>query len=337
MSTPRSVPYVLGFLAFAGICAAWASSGFKSPALAGPRPRLLYVSDPKISEVAVFSLPALVLEGTLIGFTTPHGLCSNDDNGNIWVTSTGTRMLLEYAHGGTSPIETLSDPTGLPFGCDVDRPHQKVWVTNIRDAASPSPPPPCNPTPSGPGELEVFNPNTGTWSCSYYAALLKSDISVALDPSGNAYVDGLTSSKHFALAKLPAGSTTIQQITISGGSVHYPGMVQWYGDGNYLAVGDRRCDAPRTTCIYHVKISGFTGTIIGKTKFKAYNGHVICDMAQGSIGAHGLKFLAGGDDESACGYAATSVDRWAFPAGGLPTNNNHSIAFSHPFGTAISR
>ena len=115
-------------------------------------------------------------------------------------------------------------------------------------------------------------------------------------------------------------------------------MVQWYKDGNYLAVGDRHCDTPRTTCIYHVsRFPGPTGTIIGKTKFKAYNGHVICDMAQGTIGARGLKFLAGGDDESSCHLAASSVDRWDYPAGGLPTNSNHSISISFlPFGTAIS-
>jgi hypothetical protein len=58
-------------------------------------------------------------------------------------------------------------------------------------------------------------------------------------------------------------------------------------------------------------------------------------MAQGVIGASGEKFLAGGDDESACGYAASSVNRWSYPAGGLPTNNNHAT-LTHPFGTAIS-
>ena len=138
------------------------------------------------------------------------------------------------------------------------------------------------------------------------------------------------------LAELPSGSTVIHQITITGGTIHYPGMVEWYKDGHYLAVGDRHCDTPRTTCVYHVSISGSTGTITGKTKFKAYNGHVICDMAQGAIGASGEKFLAGGDDESACGYATSSVNRWAYPAGGLPTNSNHAT-LTHPFGTAISK
>ena len=343
MSIPRSASYVLGFLAFAGICAAWVSGSFKSPALAGPRPRLLYVSDPKLSELAIFSLPALAQIGTITGLVQPHGLCS-DDKGNVWATSTGSRQIFEYAHGGVSPISVLSDPTGFPFGCAVDRPHNRLLVANIRDAVSPTPTPPpsCSPTPSGPGEIEIFDSATDKWLwCSYSAAFLQGDINVASDPKGNVYVDGFTSSKRFVLAELPAGSTTIQQVTITGGTIHYPGMVQWYEDGKYLAVGDRRCDTPRTTCIYHVRIKntkkGPTGRIIGRTKFQTYNGHAICDMAQGTIGASGLKFLAGGDDESSCHRAATSVDRWAYPAGGAPTNNNHHLHHFLPFGTAISR
>jgi hypothetical protein len=339
MSTPRLVPYVLGFLAFAAICAAWAAGGVKSPALAAPRPRLLYVSDPTIGNVAIFSLPKLALVGTLTGFSAPHGLCA-DDRGNVWVTSTGARLLLEYQRGGTSPIATLSDPTGFPFGCVVDRSRQKLLVANIRDAASPSPspPPPCAPHPSGPGEIEVFDSVTNTWMwCSYNAAFLRRDMSVAVDPPGNAYVVGLTSSNQFALGELPAGKTQIRRIKIIDGTINYPGMVQWYENGHYLAVGDRRCGKPITTCVYEVSISGSTGKIIGETKFKAYNGSAICDMAQGTIyRSGGSTYLAGGDDESSCGYAASSVEQWAFPAGGTPINSNPSTS-NHPFGTAISR
>ena len=312
MSTLRSASYALGVLAFAGICAVYVVGGFKSAALAAPV-RLLFVSDPKVNEMAIYSLPDLILRGTITGLNTPHGLCS-DPSGDIWATNTGTRQILEYTRTGTL-VATLSDPYGYPFSCSVDT----MAVGNITNM-------------SGPGETLVYT--TGI-PPSYDLAALHNVNGVAYDP-GDLYIDGRTSSGTFVLAELPSGSTVIHQITISGGTIHYPGMVQWDADDHYLAVGDRRCDTPRTTCIYHVKISGSTGTIIGKTKFEAYNCHVICDMAQGVIGASGLKFIAGGDDESACGYAATSVDRWAYPAGGLPTNNNHSIALTHPFGTAIS-
>ena len=67
--------YALGVLAFAGICTVCAVGGLNS-ALAAP-PRLLYVSDPVANVVVVFSLPDLVLRGTLTGFSKPHGLCSD--------------------------------------------------------------------------------------------------------------------------------------------------------------------------------------------------------------------------------------------------------------------
>jgi|HubBroStandDraft_4_1064222.scaffolds.fasta_scaffold00105_14 hypothetical protein len=323
MCTLRSASYALGVLAFAGICAICAIGSVKSALAAGPR--LLYVSDPTVSNIAVFSLPDLVIKGTITGLNQPDGLCS-DDGGNVWVTNFGTQQILEYAHGGTSPIATLTDSSGFPFACDVEHHrhgHHDLAVANLHNA------------PSGPGETEKYPDSTGPPLPSYDLAAMYTVRGEGYDPHGNLFIDGQTHTGAFVLAELTAGSTAVHQLTFTGGTIHLPGMLQWYADGNYLAVGDRRCDTPRTTCVYHVKISGSTGTITGKTKFKAYNGHVICDMAQGAIGASGEKFLAGGDDESACGYATSSVNRWVYPSGGLPTNSNHST-LTHPFGTAIS-
>jgi hypothetical protein len=309
-STLRAASYTLGVCAFVAICAVCAISGLKSALAADPR--LLFVSDPVADNVAIFSLPDLALKGTLTGLNQPHGLCSTPA-GDIWATNTGTRQIIEYTHSGTL-IATLTDPYGYPVGCAFDG----LAVANSHNL-------------SGPGETVVYSHNPPP---SYDLAALHSVQELGYDP-GDLYIDGRTKSGTFVLAELPSGSTVIHQITITGGTIHYPGMVEWYADGHYLAVGDRRCDTPRTTCVYHVSISGSTGTITGKTKFKAYNGHVICDMAQGVIGASGEKFLAGGDDESGCGYATSSVNRWAYPAGGLPTNSNHAT-LTHPFGTAIS-
>ena len=320
MSTLRSASYALGVLAFAGICAiaTW-PGGPRLSALAAPVPRLLFVSDPGANEVAVFSLPDLVSKPTItVGLNRPHGLCSTP-GGDIWVANTGTQQMLEYPRVGGPPIGTLTDKDGYPWACDVDHSNNLAYV-NRTDTHKKR---------SGPGELE----HGGLPSTNYKRMV--EDHFVSWDP-GNLYVDGLTKTGHFILAELPAGSTKMFTIKIVGGTIHSPGMVQWYAPGSYLAVGDRRCDigGTRTTCVYHVSISGSTGTIIGKTTFEAYNGHLICDMAQGTIGASGEKYIAGGDDESACGYATSSVDRWPYPQPeGTPTNHS---TFAHPFGTAIS-
>ncbi len=312
MSTLRSASYTLGVLAFTGICAICFICGPRLSAVGAPVPRLLFVSDPTAGLVKIFSLPDLVVRGTLTGFSQPRGLCS-DPSGNIWVANSGTNQLFEYTRTGTL-ISTLTDPTGVPVGCAIDI--HDTWAANYIDF-------------SGPGEPNHFNP-----AYSPTDSHVKHVNNLGLDPAGNLYFDGLRPDGTFVLGEVPLGSSSITIIHITGGTLHAPGMVQWYAPGPYLAVGDRRCGTPRSTCIYHISISGSTGTIVGKTTFDAYNGHVICDMAQGTIGASGEKYIAGGDDES-CGYATSSVDRWAYPAGGMPTNHNNT-ALTHPFGTAIS-
>jgi hypothetical protein len=326
MSTPRSASYARAALAFAGICAVCAIGGLNSAALAAPVTGHLFVSDPSASVLEIFSLPNLVAKATIAGLSRPRGLCP-DGNGNVWVANYGTQQMFKYSSTGTLTA-TLNDPSGFPFACSIDRgPHHShdLAAANIRNT-------------SGPGETEIWIDGVGIPLPSKDYVPMPTVRGEAYDTHSNLFVDGQTNTGAFVLGELPAGSSTITGITVTGGTIHLPGMLQWDEHDHYLAVGDRRCDSPRSTCVYHMSISGSTGTITGKTKFKAFNGHVICDMAQGEIyDSAGVTYLAGGDDESACGYAATSVNRWAFPAGGLPTSNNHSITLTHPFGTAVSR
>jgi hypothetical protein len=329
----RSASYTLGVLAFAGICAVCAVGGLKSAALAAPAPSLLFVSDETANTLTVFSLPDLGAKGTRSGLNQPQGLCSTP-TGDIWVANRGTRQMLEYSPTGTL-IKTVTDPDGYPFACSVD----ELAYANIQNVSSPGPPASPDPSPSpcaspmsGPGETEVYN---GTSSTSYDNPQLYCVDGVAYEPA-DLYIVGQSEQKTFVLAVLKAGSSTIQVITANN-TIHEPGMVQWDAEDGYLAIGDRSCDGPNTTtCVYHVSL---TGTIIGTpTRFKAYNGQPICDMAQGVIGGSGKeKYLAGGDDESACSARETksAVYRWAFPGGGAPTNYNNST-LTHPFGTAIS-
>jgi hypothetical protein len=74
---------------------------------------LLYISDFNNSSVYVYSWPKLKAVGTLTGFTNPQGLCT-DKAQNVWISNTGGANLEEFAHGGTTPIATLSDAGFLP-------------------------------------------------------------------------------------------------------------------------------------------------------------------------------------------------------------------------------
>ena len=74
---------------------------------------LLYASDSAADVVNVFSYPRGKLVGTLTGFQTPQGMCV-DKAGNVFITNSGLGEILEYAHGGTTPIATISNQRMAP-------------------------------------------------------------------------------------------------------------------------------------------------------------------------------------------------------------------------------
>jgi hypothetical protein len=80
---------------------------------------LLYVTDAGTNTVVVYSYPKFKIVGTLTGFTNPQGDCVDKAN-NVWIANTQTSQLIEYAHGGTTPIATLDDPNQYPVGCSFE-------------------------------------------------------------------------------------------------------------------------------------------------------------------------------------------------------------------------
>lgn len=90
---------------------------------------LLYVSDYQNDAVYVFSFPAGELTGTLSGFAGPFGECT-DTAGNVFIANARPPEVLEYAHGGTSPIATIKDPGQYPYACSVNPTTGNLAVTN---------------------------------------------------------------------------------------------------------------------------------------------------------------------------------------------------------------
>ncbi len=92
---------------------------------------LAYVSDSGTTGlVYVFSYPTGKRVGTLTGFYFPTGECV-DKHGDVWVLNMSPEVIVEYAHGGTSPIATLDDPVG-GFSCSTRRPAISQLPPSIR-------------------------------------------------------------------------------------------------------------------------------------------------------------------------------------------------------------
>lgn len=279
-------------------------------------PRLLFISDAGTNDLYIFTMPALALKATITGLNGPNGECS-DRSGNIWVANTDALELLLYSRSGTL-LNTLSDPTGSPIGCAVD-PSGNLAVTSY--------------DPFGSSAQVLIYPNaTYPPTQEFRNPALDFPFFPAYDPSGNLYVNGLDFFGHYILSEAAAGSTTLSTINISGGTLYFPGMVQWNLVANNLALGDQFCNGSPNACIYSATVSGSTATITGTTQLLTYEGGPVCDMVQGVLARLGRMVAGGGF--FLCG-APSTVNRWLFPAGGIPTNYNNSVV-SAPIGAAIS-
>jgi hypothetical protein len=158
---------------------------------------LLYVSDDGTNDVDIYSYPKGTLQGTLTGFSFPEGECT-DKKGDVFVTNDDAENVLEYAHGGTTPIATLSDTGYYPVGCSVDKITGDLAVTNTYNTSFTS------------GSVAIYQHASG--SPTYYTgAVLIYPHLCGYDPQGNSTWTASTVALLFNLAcfqKAPAGSPT---------------------------------------------------------------------------------------------------------------------------------
>ena len=80
---------------------------------------LLYVADQGANDVEVYSYPDGKLKGTLTGFQTPSGVCSNKA-GDVFILNGNGTTVEVYKHGGSSPVRTLDLPGYPELNCSVD-------------------------------------------------------------------------------------------------------------------------------------------------------------------------------------------------------------------------
>jgi hypothetical protein len=192
----------------------WMRAGTKSS-------DLLYVSNPGNDTVTVYAYQSRKLVGTLDGFSGPAGLCA-DTAGDVWITNEGEHDVIEYAHGGTQPIQTLDDGSEQPSACSVDKTTGNLAVLNADDVA-------VYPDASG-------SPTT-------YSGGVYGDYALGYGARGDLLVDGgsYDNSKIIAFAQLPSGMTRLKPVVLSK-TLQWgpPTLVQW--DGQFWVVGASTLD-----------------------------------------------------------------------------------------------
>jgi hypothetical protein len=255
---------------------------------------LLYVSND--DQLLVFSYPKGKLVGEIsVASGDFFGLCS-DSAGNVFVTSVGSRSqsyILEYAHGGTEPIATLSDP-GWADGCAVDPTTGNVAVTNYFADYPPYYHGDVVVFPKGQGPpSEYSDPNVGNFLfCSY-------------DATGDLFADG------GSIAELPVGGQSLSDITLDK---HVDASsIQWIDASQTFVVADRSGGPRGPIDIYQVQVSGSAGTVSGpiilRTKHNRSSRAAQFWTGDGRMVGPGL----------IRGEVAGLLVFWRYPKGGRPT------------------
>lgn len=268
------------------------------------RSTLLYVSDLGSDQVEVFSYPRAKLKGTLTGFSAPHGECV-DKAGNVFIDNEGASQILEYAHGGTTPIKILKDNGYFPSGCSIDPTTGNLAVANY------------SPLGSGPGGVAIYQHARGKPRHYFDSSGLFFYYYCGYDAHGNLFVDGMNSGANTVeFAELPAHSTHFKKITLNV-TVALPGGVQWAG--KHVAVGDQ-VSLSGPSKIDEFSITGTTGTEVGTTPLNNS-----CNVLQFWIS--GRRAIV----PNGCGH---SVMYFRYPAGGTPTKTIGGL--SSPVGVTLS-
>ena len=277
--------------------------------------RLLFVSDAGTDDVYMYLLPTLKLVGTITGFVQPQGECA-DTKGNVWITDTNAQTIYEVSHQGRLE-NSLVDPNGYPVGCAWNPKNGDLAVMNLFGIEG------------GQGSVLVYP--SGSKSPTEYANPKQYYYNFGgYDNSGNLFFDGRERGA-FVLSELSAGAKSAKTVTVTGGEVYFPGMVQWETSSSKLLVGDQDCGGVDAACVYQLTISGSGATITGSTKLENGEGGPVCDLVQG-VETNG-EIL--GSDFEFCGYTASTTEAWPYPAGGKPSVEN-SQTDNTPVGAALS-
>ncbi len=272
---------------------------------------LLYVSNGGTNTVTVYTWGYQHQVGTLTGFEAPRGLCA-DRNGDVFVTNSRTSQIFEYEHGGTSPINALSDPYGSPTACAVDPTTGDLAASNTSPGSAPS-------------SVLVYRDASGT-PTQYADASVSLFYYPAYDNEGNLYVDGVGPSSPFQLVELPKGGSTLTSVTLDD-TPPFAGGLAW--DGEYLALGF----GSGPTAIHQFSMSGSSGRLEGSTTLSGSDW--VLEFAvpklfgNGKVNPRG-KRLIGAD------LPGNDVAYWIYPAGGYPVKGT-SGGISSPEGIAVSR
>ena len=273
--------------------------------LAKGKTKLLYVSAFNGSDVNVYDYPSGTQMGTLTGFSSPSGQCV-DANGDVYIAGFGNGAVVEYSHGGQSPIKTFTT-SGDAFGCSVDK-QNDLAVTDFLGKSYSSGSVTIFPKGSTNGVV-YSNPSDCyyIWNAGY-------------DDKGNlVMVAENHASEAVTFCAVLKGSKSLTTLTASGFSIYSPDSTMW--DGKYIALGDQQLGGGLQSGLIETTLSGSTLTSHGQV--------TLSDTCQGDYTHVVQPFILGrkntpvNDEQSkavigANEFCNADLRFWHYPAGNTP-------------------
>lgn len=287
---------------------------------------LLYVGDWGTNDVYVFSgFPkSTKLVGTLTGFDEPYGMCV-DKKGDVYVGNFGNGETIEYAHGGTSALNTYTT-SGYTIGCSVDA-SGDVAATDFY-------------TSTGAGEVCIWKGGKGSASCYSDSSVCYYMWTFGWDSSGD--LIGVGEYSGIDECMLPKGGSSMETLSPSGITIDFPGGSSW--DGKYFTLGDQEAGGTYQSGDWETTLSGTTITAVGsEIKFtdSCYSSYTD-DVNPFFGGKNNIVAPSAGKATTMTGpnlwcydNGKPTVDQWAYPAGGSPTAAL-TTGLTEPYGAALS-
>ena len=272
---------------------------------------LLYVADEETNDVYALSYPGGKWMGALTDLEGLNGLCS-DGSGNVFVSQYDAQNVEEFAHGGTSPIGTLT-VEGYPDGCSVDPTTGNLAVATFGGSS-----------PSGSGGIWIIKHGSGSGKL-YQDPAIAYYWPPGYDSHGNVFVQGWDFYELPHLAVLHAGSSHFTNINVNY-AMGLPGGVMW--DGSHLAVTDQLYMGSRLSAIYRVSVSGSQGKLVGTTLLKPSSN---CPHESDAF----QPWIQDGTVIGGNLYCRT-IEYWQYPAAGKPTKFLPGISVE-PVGETLSK
>jgi len=284
--------------------------------------KLLYISDGQgTNDVYVYDYMSGKAEGTLTGFNDPLGQCV-DSKGDVWIANYLGLSAEEFAHGGTTPIATLST-VGYPFGCSVDPTTGNVAV--VSEPAS----------SHGLAVVQIWHKGSEVFEGSNSACTYLS--MPGYDNKGNLYAECAPFFGSIGVVEVPAGGTSLNNVSFNGVLYNWQNSVMW--DGRYITLSNaHNGSSSGATTIFQATENASGGLV-------AVNETVLTDTCS-DFEYTAQPFIVGSRNTPANKkqgvavvggntYCSNRFNYWAYPAGGNPSSSLSS-APPDAYGDSVS-